>query len=96
MAAPRAPRAFVTNRGFAGFSDFGPTPYAAEFETYLIAPGARPMIMCHPGLADDELGALDSIAARRPEEQAFLAGRPGLPELLWHPRRRADAAEFPW
>lgn len=94
----RAARAagFLTNDGFAGFSDFGPTPYASEFETYMIAPGSRPMIMCHPGFADSELGDGDSIAARRPQEQMFLAERPGLPRLLWRPHRRADAAEFPW
>ena len=53
------------------------------------------MIMCHPGLADDTLGDRDEIAARRPEEQAYLAARPGLPDLLWHAGAR-DAAGFPW
>ena len=86
---------FATNRGFSGYSTFGAVPYATEFEAFLIAPGARPMIMCHPGLTDDELGDADEIAARRPEELACLAGRAGLPDLIWHVGKR-DAACFPW
>lgn len=86
---------FATNRGFSGYSTFGTLPYATEFEAFLIAPGERPLIMCHPGLADDTLGADDSIAARRPEEHAYLAARSRLPELIWHVGRR-DAAGFPW
>ncbi len=86
---------FATNRGFSGYSTFGSLPYATEFEAFLVAPGTRPMIMCHPGLADDELMGADEIAARRPEEHAFLAQRAGLPELIWHVTAR-DAAGFPW
>jgi predicted glycoside hydrolase/deacetylase ChbG (UPF0249 family) len=87
---------FAANDSFAGFSTFGSLPYATEFERFLLSPGSRPMIMCHPGFADDELGARDSIAARRTEEQAFLAARPGLPELLWRPERAAGSRAFPW
>ncbi len=86
---------FATNRGFSGYSTFGALPYAKEFEVFLVAPGARPMIMCHPGLAGDEPGVADEIAARRPEEHAYLSGRAGLPELIWHVTAR-DAAGFPW
>jgi predicted glycoside hydrolase/deacetylase ChbG (UPF0249 family) len=86
---------FATNRGFSGYSTFGAVPYAREFETFLIAPGERPMIMCHPGLPDDELGTADEIAARRPEEHGVLLARPGLPELIWHVTGR-DPAGFPW
>jgi len=86
---------FATNRGFSGFSVFGPVPYADEFETFLRQPGPRPMIMCHPGLADLSLGDRDEIAARRPGEHAYLAARPGLPDILWRVSQR-DAAGFPW
>ncbi len=86
---------FPTNRGFSGYSRFGAVPYATEFAGFLIAAGPRPMIMCHPGLADDELGADDEIAARRPEEHAFLSGHDGLPDLIWHVTAR-DVAGFPW
>jgi predicted glycoside hydrolase/deacetylase ChbG (UPF0249 family) len=86
---------FSTNRGFSGYSTFGALPYATEFTAFLIEPGPRPMIMCHPGLADDELGAEDSIAARRPEEHGFLSGRADLTDLIWHVTGR-DVAGFPW
>jgi len=86
---------FATNRGFSGYSTFGAIPYAREFDAFLIDLGPRPMIMCHPGLPDDELGAADEIAARRPEEHAFLSERDGLPDLIWHVTTR-DAAGFPW
>lgn len=87
---------FVLNDSFAGFSTFGNIPYAAEFEMFLLAPGDRAMIMCHPGLADGEPAGHDPIAHRRTEEQDFLAGREGLPELLWHPNRAAGTRGFPW
>lgn len=86
---------FATNRGFSGYSTFGALPYGEEFKTFLIEPGPRPMIMCHPGLADDELAAADEIADRRPQELAFLANHAGLPDLIWHVTKR-DAAGFPW
>lgn len=86
---------FATNRGFSGYSTFGTVPYAAEFAAFLIEPGSRPLIMCHPGLADGELGAADEIAARRPEEHAYLSTRPDLAALIWHVGGR-DAAGFPW
>jgi len=86
---------FSTNAGFSGFSTFGEVAYAEEFPAFLMSPGARPIVMCHPGLADDELGSRDSIAARRPEEQAYLAARSDIPELIWHPARAA-AERFPW
>ena len=86
---------FATNRGFSGYSTFGALPYAREFDAFLIRPGPRPMIMCHPGLPDDELGAANSIAVRRPEEHAYLSARPDLPDLIWHVQAR-DAAGFPW
>jgi predicted glycoside hydrolase/deacetylase ChbG (UPF0249 family) len=86
---------FATNEGFSGYSTFGSIPYADEFPAFLIDAGPRPMIMCHPGLPDGELGDRDSIAGRRPEEHGYLSGRAGLPDLIWHPAVR-DAAGFPW
>ncbi len=45
---------FVTNEGFAGFSAFDPSrDFAADFARYLIAPGARHLVMAHPGAEDD-------------------------------------------
>ena len=68
---------FALNRGFSGFSAFDPmADYGADFATYLVAPGAKPLVMCHPGEIDDELRALDPAVESRPNEIAyFLSNR---------------------
>ena len=66
-------RGFATNIGFAGFSGFDPqADQASAFARYLIAPGARHLVMCHPGHVDAELAALDAVTAARESELAFL------------------------
>jgi chitin disaccharide deacetylase len=71
FAASRA--GFLTNDGFAGFSQFNPrNDYAADFASYLIAAGPRHLVMCHPGEVDDELFKLDPVVHTRPQELAFL------------------------
>jgi chitin disaccharide deacetylase len=87
---------FVANAGFSGFSTFGNVPYAKEFEAFLLALGPRPMIMCHPGLPDDELGESDTIRNRRPEEQQVIANRGDIPSLIWRPDRATSTTGFPW
>lgn len=65
---------FATNAGFAGYSAFNPRDeYGADFARYLIAPGARHLVMCHPGFVDDELLRLDPATESRPLEVAYLA-----------------------
>jgi predicted glycoside hydrolase/deacetylase ChbG (UPF0249 family) len=64
---------FKVNDGFAGFSDFKMgSDCAADFAAYLRAPGARPLIMCHPGYVDDELEQCDRVTVSRPAELNFL------------------------
>lgn len=64
---------FRLNRGFAGYSAFDPNAdYGADFASYLIAPGARHLVMCHPGEVDDELRTLDPATASRLTELAFF------------------------
>jgi chitin disaccharide deacetylase len=64
---------FAVNDGFAGYSDFGPErDYGAAFARYLVAPGNRHLVMCHPGHVDDELVALDPATASREKELAFF------------------------
>ncbi len=64
---------FALNDGFSGFSDFDAAgDYAADFATFLLAPGERPLIMCHPGHVDDELARLDPVTESRETELAFL------------------------
>lgn len=87
---------FKTNRGFSGYSTFGPVPYAEEFSAALVGQGPRHMIMCHPGFADTELGDRDTIHDRRPQEYAYFAAREDLPAMLWRPSRDAATREYPW
>jgi len=64
---------FLVNDGFSGFSDFDANyDYGADFQTYLRAPGSRPLIMCHPGHVDAELARLDPVTQSRETELAFL------------------------
>jgi predicted glycoside hydrolase/deacetylase ChbG (UPF0249 family) len=73
---------FSLNDGFAGFSDFdAQSDYAADFATYLSAPGGKMLVMCHPGHVDDELARLDPVTASREAELAFLLS-PRFSELL--------------
>jgi chitin disaccharide deacetylase len=63
----------LTNDSFAGFSHFNPKgDYAADFTSYLVAPGSRHLVMCHPGEVDDDLIRLDPVVQTRPQELAFL------------------------
>ncbi|WP_188610490.1 ChbG/HpnK family deacetylase [Chelatococcus reniformis] len=76
FAAAARRSGFATNAGFAGFSRFAAAgDYAGEFATYLIAPGQRHLVMCHPGYVDDELRGLDPAVESRPRELMFLVSR---------------------
>jgi chitin disaccharide deacetylase len=73
---------FLTNDSFAGFSVFDPkTDYAIDFASYLLTPGTRHLVMCHPGEVDDEIRKLDPVVETRPQELAFLLGEQA-PELM--------------
>jgi hypothetical protein len=70
---------FATNHGFAGVSAFRSTGnFETEFAAFLVAPGPRHLVMCHPGSiyrpgeVDTELMALDPVVDSRPMEFAFL------------------------
>ena len=70
-AAHRAGHAL--NQGFAGYSAFSPDRYdAAQFASYLVAPGPRHLVMCHPGRVDDALRRLDPVTEARERERAFF------------------------
>lgn len=90
--AARLSRAgIVSNDGFAGFSAFDPTlPYGQAFATFLIAPGPRHLIMCHPGYVDDELRVRDHVTATRPLELAFLLSNQFEDMLGAHEVQRAE------
>lgn len=84
---------YLTNAGFAGFSDFADLSYARQFDHFLRQPGAAPMIMCHPGLPGSQD---DPIATRRPQELEALRQYDGLGRLIWHPARSAPGAPLDW
>ena len=67
-----AGQGIATNRGFAGHYGFA-GDYAAIFPAFLRRPGARHLVMCHPG-SDGRPG--DAIAAARPVEAAALRTLP--------------------
>lgn len=71
----RAARAggFDTNEGFSGFSPFqAETPPERVFGQALRELGPRPLVMAHPGYADESLRALDPEVDSRPKEFAYL------------------------
>lgn len=75
FAAQLAAAGFAANDSFSGFSGFDPAAdFAAQFASYLVAPGARHLVMCHPGYVDAELSGLDPVLASRETELAFFAG----------------------
>lgn len=64
---------FRLNEGFSGYSAFNPREdYATAFESYLVEPGTKPIVMCHPGEIDDELRLLDPAVESRPQEVAYF------------------------
>jgi predicted glycoside hydrolase/deacetylase ChbG (UPF0249 family) len=66
-------RGFSLNEGFAGFSAFAHgADQQAAFSRYLAAPGARHLVMCHPGRVDAELALLDPVTRARENELDFL------------------------
>jgi chitin disaccharide deacetylase len=73
FAAAARKAEFLTNEGFAGFSTFdAKADYAADFASYLVAPGQRHLVMCHPGEIDEDLPKIDPVVETRPIELAFL------------------------
>lgn len=65
-------RGIACNDGFAGHYDFA-RDYAAIFPAFLRRPGARHLVMCHPGTATR---AGDAIAAARVREATALRTLP--------------------
>ena len=78
---------FATNEGFAGYSAFDPQrSYANDFSCYLLAPGQRHLIMCHPGRVDYELEQIDPATYSREQELEFLLSDRFRDVLAAHPQ----------
>ncbi len=62
-----------TNPGFAGSYEFGTrTDFAELFTSFLQGLPNGGVIMCHPGLVDDELARNDTLTSPREREYAFF------------------------
>jgi hypothetical protein len=66
-------RGIPGNARFRGVRDFvGEPPYGELFARFIRGLGAGDLVMCHPGLVDDELRAVDPLTDPRQEEFRFL------------------------
>ena len=93
VAAKRS--AFATNDGFSGFSRFdAAVEYRGVFDRYLVAPGTKHLVMCHPGYIDDDLRRLDPVVATREQELAFLLSRDFRETLARHGARLARMSQL--
>ena len=76
----------ATNESFRGVYEFSrPVPFGAMMDRFvedLPAPRAGiALVMCHPGIPDDALRAVDPVVEQRRVEYEWLGGH-GLPALL--------------
>ncbi len=75
-------RGFPGNTGFRGVRRFAnDAPYPQLMARFLKSLGRGSLIMCHPGIADAALAAIDPVTTAREEEFAFLASD-AFPALL--------------
>ncbi|MBL0406120.1 ChbG/HpnK family deacetylase [Microvirga aerilata] len=64
---------FHTNDGFSGFAPLDlSVPASRVFEDGFSRLASKPVVMCHPGYADDELRGLDPAVESRVEELNYL------------------------
>jgi len=65
----------ATNPAFAGTYGFAPgADFAALFPAFLEGLPDGGLVMCHPGIADDALRALDPLTTLREHEYAYFRG----------------------
>jgi len=92
----------LANQGFSGAHDFRlRRPYRALFAKFVENTGSRPLVMCHPGIADADLAAADRVTTPREAEYAyFMSGefaadldRLGLRLVRWDGRLVTAPAE---
>jgi predicted glycoside hydrolase/deacetylase ChbG (UPF0249 family) len=69
------------NDSFCGVHDFVDRGYDVLFERWLETTPDRTVIMCHPGLVDARLAALDPVTGMRAVEYRYFAG-PDFPAAM--------------
>jgi predicted glycoside hydrolase/deacetylase ChbG (UPF0249 family) len=85
------PLARRRNASFCGIYDFAERDYPALFDRWLATVPDEAVVMCHPGLVDRSLAALDPVTTAREAECRYFAG-PGFRHAL----RRHDVALSPF
>lgn len=74
-----------TNDSFRGVSTFANhADYRQQFRRYLLGPGKRPLIMCHPGKVDALLPSLDPVTFQREIEFDYFAASGFLEDVAEH------------
>lgn len=64
---------YRVNDTFSGVRSFDPeADFAREFKRFLLVPGQRHLVMCHPGLTDEQLRLLDPVTTARDREYEFF------------------------
>src|SRR5690606_38041153 len=67
-------RFIATNDSFRGVNDFRrDRAFGDLFRRFLIGRADRLLVMCHPGIPDPPLAALDAVTDRRQDELDYLA-----------------------
>ncbi|MGF1649437.1 MAG: ChbG/HpnK family deacetylase [Hyphomicrobiaceae bacterium] len=80
------------NTSFSGITTLKSwSDITGEFARAMTYPGARHLVICHPGD-----GATDEIATRRQAEFEALMAADGLPNLLLRPRRLGRSGPIDW
>jgi len=64
---------YRVNDTFSGVRSFDPeADFAREFQRFLLVHGKRHLVMCHPGVSDETLAALDPVTTARDQEFEFF------------------------
>jgi predicted glycoside hydrolase/deacetylase ChbG (UPF0249 family) len=82
LRARAARNGIPTNSSFAGTYNFNAEPqYDALFPTFLDGLSENGLVMCHPGIVDDDLRNLDPLTTLREHEYAYFRSDPFLRAL---------------
>lgn len=72
----------AANNSFRGIYDFSArVPFGTLMDRFVEDIPPKGLVMCHPGIPDEEIRALDSVVDQRHVEYEWLGGH-GLPSLL--------------
>jgi len=87
---------FPVNDAFAGISDFKPETAASDLARARTTRGDVVIVMCHPGIPDEELARLDPLTTRRQAELDVLSREHPFSGALWQPARAPNGPAIDW